>query len=106
MARQLSASVGVGGRNVAPDVTSVQELLNLAPGGLDGPPFPVVVDGVIGPETVGAINRFQSKNFGWADGRVDPNGKTLAKLNAYADMEGDPGPAPSPPSAAKPKAPG
>jgi len=106
MARQLSGSVGIGGKNVAPDVTSVQELLNLAPGGLGGPPFPVVVDGVIGPETVAAINRFQSKNFGWADGRVDPSGKTLAKLNAYAGMEGDPGPAPSPLSAAKPKLPG
>jgi len=85
MAIQIGGSVGLGGKNFRADVQAVQELLNRVKVGQGGPPAPVAVDGLVGPETVGAITRFQKQNFGWGDGRVDPNGQTLARLNACAD---------------------
>jgi hypothetical protein len=63
-------------------VLTVQRLLNGVPPG-EGQPTPLLAeDGWIGPKTVGAINRFQKKQFGWQDGRVDPKGPTLRRLNA------------------------
>jgi peptidoglycan hydrolase-like protein with peptidoglycan-binding domain len=88
MAKQIGNSVGLSGQNARADVGNVQELLNRVSVGQGGPPSPIAVDGLVGPETVGAVTRFQKKNFGWSDGRVDPNGHTLARLNAYADMAG------------------
>jgi len=83
MSKTVSASVGIRGRNIAADVKTIQELLNgVAPA--DGGPQPILkVDGLCGPKTEKAIQEFQLRHFGWkgADGRVDPNGQTLAKLN-------------------------
>lgn len=108
MARQIIGSVGTRGKNAPTDVTTVQTLINLAGGKIGGPPRPIVVDGVVGPETVGAIVRFQSQNFGWSDGRVDPSGKTLARLNDVADgkwgLSSAPVSRPSPPASAGPAA--
>ncbi len=42
----------------------------------------LVPDAVVGPKTIAAIDRFQSKQFdNKPDGRIDPNGATLARLN-------------------------
>lgn len=85
MSKTISASVGIRGRNIAPDVKTIQELLNgVVPA--DGGPQPLLkVDGLCGPKTQKAIQEFQLRHFGWsgADGRVDPNGQTLAKLNEF-----------------------
>lgn len=78
----ITASVGQFGANRSADVKLVQGLLNLIPQHLGGPLVPLVIDGLAGPKTIGAITRFQQMNFGLADGRIDPNQKTLAKLNA------------------------
>jgi len=90
MVIQISGSVGLNGRNMHSDVKAVQQLLNLMPGKLGGPEKPIAVDGLIGPETIRTITYFQKKNFGWGDGRVDPNGQTLSRLNGYADLAGQP----------------
>ena len=34
----------------------------------------------MGPLTIGAIRQFQSKTLGFSDGRIDPGGRTLARL--------------------------
>ena len=78
----ISASVGQFGANRSTDVKLVQGLLNLIPQHLGGPLVPLVMDGLAGQKTIGAITRFQQMSFGLADGRIDPNQKTLAKLNA------------------------
>jgi hypothetical protein len=85
----------MGGVNRPPDVTTVQELLNNVPTGSGGPVPPLAVDGLCGPKTIGAIQRFQRHHFGWpgTDGRVDPGGPTLHKLNEY-DTRGVPNPFP------------
>lgn len=84
MQRNIRASVGaMGGVNLIEDVRTVQELLNGVPPGQGGPAPPLVVDGVCGPKTINAIQKFQLHHFGWsgADGRVDPGGPTIQKLN-------------------------
>jgi hypothetical protein len=78
----ISASVGAGGRNLAADVRTVQELLNGVPTASGGPTPLLAVDGLVGPKTVGAIQRFQRTQFGWADGRADPGGPTITRLTA------------------------
>jgi peptidoglycan hydrolase-like protein with peptidoglycan-binding domain len=50
----------------------------------DGGPDPLlVVDGFIGPKTVGAIDRFQNIQFPqkFPDGRMDPGQRTVTRLN-------------------------
>ena len=85
MARTISASVGSGGVNRKADSTTVQELLNEVPAGQGGPSPQLAVDGLPWTKTIAAIRNFQKVQLGhkWPDGRVDPNGKTLAKLNEF-----------------------
>lgn len=84
MAESITAAVGTPPAvNRAPDVETIQVLLNQVPA-LNGGPQPLLdVDGLIGPKTIGAIRKFQQTNLGFQDGRVDPNQKTLAKLNEF-----------------------
>src|SRR5262249_46986637 len=85
MARNITASVGSGGTNRFDDVETIQELLNAVPADEGGPNPLLDVDGLWGPKTPGAIRHFQQTQFGWAgtDGRVDPNQRTLNKLNEF-----------------------
>src|SRR5687768_4602782 len=79
----ITASVGIGGVNRDPDVRKIQQALNDIPAS-EGRATPIlVVDGACGPLTKDAIQQFQLKHFGWkgADGRVDTDGQTIAKLN-------------------------
>ncbi|PTT91571.1 peptidoglycan-binding protein [Pelomonas sp. HMWF004] len=75
MAASISASVGRDGHNQPADVKVVQALLNQR--GFDCGQ----VDGRCGRRTVQAIISFQSDFTRTPDGRVDPGGKTLARLN-------------------------
>lgn len=76
MAMSISASVGRDGLNQPADVKVVQALLNKR--GFDCGQ----VDGRCGRRTVQAIISFQSRFARAPDGRVDPGGKTLARLNS------------------------
>lgn len=82
----ISASVGIYGKNLPTDVQVIQDALNNVPAG-QGEAFPPLkVDGLCGEKTKKAIQTFQLKHFGWklADGRVDPDKQTIAKLNELA----------------------
>jgi peptidoglycan hydrolase-like protein with peptidoglycan-binding domain len=86
MARTIAAPVGrMGAINRLADTRTVQELLNQVPVAAAGPRPLLDVDGLCGPKTNGAIQTFQQRHLGPArsDGRVDPNGPTLAKLNEF-----------------------
>ena len=83
MAQSISASVGAGGVNRSDDTHTVQQLLNNVPVPRGGPSPKLDTDGKCGPITIGAIRRFQQLNTGFVDGRVDPGGQTIAKLNTY-----------------------
>ena len=85
MDRSIAKPVGDGqkARNLYTDVVTIQQLLNdIAPANGGANP-PLKVDGICGPKTKGAIQKFQLQHFGWklADARVDPGGATLAKMN-------------------------
>jgi peptidoglycan hydrolase-like protein with peptidoglycan-binding domain len=79
----LHGSVGRGGRNLREDVSAIQNALNQMDLANGGPVAPLVVDGLVGPKTMGAIERFQSVQFPakFADGRVDPGQRTVQRLN-------------------------
>jgi hypothetical protein len=85
----ISASVGLGGVNLEADVRTVQRLLNGAPPSQGGPVPKLEEDGKVGQLTVNAIAAFQKKQIGWSDGRVDPGGQTLRRLQAIAEMSPD-----------------
>lgn len=88
MALRVAGSVGERGTNNRTDVWNVQVLLIKVRKGQGEPA--IELDGRIGPETIGAIKKFQKQQFGWAnpDGRVDPNGNTLKHLNLLTDKSG------------------
>ena len=91
----ITRSVGAGGKNDPADVTEIQRLLNLVPVAKGGAAPPFFVFGTCDPTTKAAILRFQKAQVpAFADGRVDPGGPTLAKLNALAA----PSPAPGAPT--------
>ena len=79
MAVAIRGSVGQKGRNNPEDVGKVQSLLNAA-----GAKPTLAVDRQVGPRTIQAIRSYQSRFLRNPDGRVDPGGKTLSKLNAAA----------------------
>jgi len=82
--QKITAPVGAAGAsNQFSDVKTIQELLNQIGVESGGPNTPLITDGKCGPKTITSIQNFQIKNFGWsmADGRIDPEGPTLAKLN-------------------------
>ena len=80
---ELSASVGLNGRNLLEDTTSIQTALNDVPEESGRANPLLVVDGVCGSKTKQAIQKFQLQQFGWklADGRIDPGGPSLERLN-------------------------
>jgi len=85
MAQQISASVGQSGVNRKDDSIKVQSLLNKVPSVQGGPSPLLAIDGLPWQKTIAAIKQFQRVQLGfkWPDGRVDPNGKTLEKLNSF-----------------------
>ncbi len=78
---QLTAAVGKGGRNLKADVSQVQAHINAQAREI-GLPAPLKVDGIVGGQTLKAIELFQRKAVGLQnpDSRVDPGGKTWQNL--------------------------
>ncbi len=83
MSKSIGSSVGKGGKNRPEDVVVIQYLLNCVPSSKGGPTNELILDGLCGNLTGGAIAKFQQAALGFADGRVDAGGQTLAALNGY-----------------------
>lgn len=84
---QIDGSVGQGGDNLERDVRTVQQLLNRQ----DLTPLTALADdGRIGSRTLEAIRHFQTRYLGIQnpDGRVDPDGRTIRRLNAGPSPRG------------------
>lgn len=82
----IQFSVGLNGVNRRDDTETVQTLLNKASARTGVPKKLLKVDGWVGPLTVAAIHEFQKAQFGSSDGRVDPNQKTIRRLNEIAKL--------------------
>jgi len=97
----ILSSVGSRGVNALADVKRVQRLLNHQ----QGTAYrrgPIAVDGLVGPETIGAITDYQRSvvKLSSPDGRVDPGGPTIAALEQHARRR--PGHAPGAPPTTPP----
>lgn len=75
MSIEISASVGRGGVNRKADTRRIQSALNEV-----YPALALTVDGLCGPKTVRRIERFQRGFMRSPDGRIDPGGRSLARL--------------------------
>jgi len=96
----IDGSVGRGGRNLPNDVRTIQAALNNVSSADGGPTLKLAVDGFVGPLTVAAIEKYQTRKLGWADGRIDPDGPTIHALNGQSGGVAAPakgGAAPTPP---------
>ena len=82
---ELQKSVGKGGINGISDVIKVQRALNIL-----FPSLLLDIDGLCGPKTIRRIVRFQKRFMQNPDGRIDPGGRTLKRLNsASPDMQSE-----------------
>ena len=90
----IKGSVGRGGRNNPDDVKAIQAALN-AQDVADGGPSPkLAVDGIAGPLTTAAIEKYQRRHLGWADGRAlaqTPRPVPLARLDLAGVLPPPPG---------------
>jgi peptidoglycan hydrolase-like protein with peptidoglycan-binding domain len=89
----ISQPVGRGplARNLADDVRTIQDALNqVTVKGENGGPMPfLAVDGICGPKTNAAISRFQQVQLKIFDGVIEPNKKTIIRLNEIIDPVSD-----------------
>ena len=81
--KPIAGSVGKGGTNKKADVRIVQAFLNSTPPEDGGPAFLLAEDGIIGPKTQAAIDKFQKKVLRQPDGRIDPQGPTIKALTTF-----------------------
>ena len=81
--KPIVGSVGKGGTNKKADVRIVQAFLNSTPPEDGGPAFLLAEDGLIGPKTQAAIDKFQTKVLRQPDGRIDPHGPTIKALTKF-----------------------
>ncbi|MBE0658795.1 MAG: peptidoglycan-binding protein [Bryobacteraceae bacterium] len=93
MPKTIRIPVGFGASRSPQDVMTVQYLLNCVPAGQGGPSPELAVDGVAGPKTIAAIRGFQRTFMPFPDGRVDPGGQTLARLQRFDPYPNQPMPA-------------
>lgn len=78
----ISASVGSGGKNLKPDVLTVEKLLNRYLAAHGEPPL--TADGTVDIDTILTIQSYQKDVVGIAnpDGKIDPGGKTWKALDS------------------------
>ena len=61
----------------------VQRFLNALLPAEGGPDLVLAEDGICGPRTQAAINKYQKFAVGFVDGRIDPQGKTIRALTGF-----------------------
>ena len=85
---KIAASVGENARNTDSDVRIIQKALNnIMQYNILAPLAQLTEDGIAGRKTKVAIRQFQRVAVGMTapDGRIDPGGKTIVKLNAVVN---------------------
>jgi len=104
----IKGSDGRGGRNSPDDVKTIQAALNAVEPADGGPLLKLTVDGIAGPLTIAAIEKYQKRQLGWSDGRVDTDEPTIHALNGVGGggqspaQKGPKAPPPVPPPKATP----
>ena len=80
--KPIGGSVGKGGANKKADVQIIQAFLNSIPPQDGGPTILLAEDGLIGPKTQAAIDKFQAKALTGKDGRIDTGGPTIKAMTS------------------------
>jgi peptidoglycan hydrolase-like protein with peptidoglycan-binding domain len=80
--KPISGPVGAG-HGKPDDIMTVQRLLNALLPAEGGPDLVLAEDGICGPKTQAAINKYQKFAVGFVDGRIDPQGKTIRALTGF-----------------------
>jgi hypothetical protein len=80
--KPISGPVGAG-HGKPDDITMVQRFLNALLPVEGGPTLILAEDGICGPKTQAAINKYQKFAVGFVDGRIDPQGKTIRALTGF-----------------------
>jgi hypothetical protein len=78
----ISGPVGAG-HGKPDDIKMVQRFLNALLPAEGGPTLILAEDGICGPKTQAAINKYQKFAVGFVDGRIDPQGKTIRTLTGF-----------------------
>ena len=78
----ISGPVGAG-HGKPDDIRTVQRFLNALLPAEGGPNLILAEDGICGPKTQAAINKYQKFAVGFVDGRIDPQGKTIRTLTGF-----------------------
>jgi hypothetical protein len=78
----ISGPVGAG-HGKPDDIRTVQRFLNALLPAEGGPTLTLAEDGICGPKTQAAINKYQKFAVGFVDGRIDPQGKTIRALTGF-----------------------
>lgn len=78
----ISGPVGAG-HGKPDDIRMVQRFLNALLPVEGGPDLILAEDGICGPKTQAAINKYQKFAVGFVDGRIDPQGKTIRALTGF-----------------------
>ena len=81
----INRPVGRGDPRLVPnlpnDVLTIQKALNRFGSKLGGPSPKLVVDGLVGRLTTGAIEKFQTQQLGFTDSKIEPERKTINRIN-------------------------
>jgi hypothetical protein len=80
--KPISGPVGAG-HGKPDDIRTVQRFLNALLPIEGGPDLILAEDGICGPKTQAAINKYQKFAVGFVDGRIDPQGKTIRALTGF-----------------------
>lgn len=80
----IATSVGEGGSNRSADVTTIQKALNHFPDSMGGASPKLTVNGIADRALTEAIEKFQRRQTGFVDGRVDPDKRTVTRINELA----------------------
>lgn len=80
--KPISGPVGAG-HGKPDDIRMVQRFLNALLPIEGGPDLILAEDGICGPKTQAAINKYQKFAVGFVDGRIDPQGKTIRALTGF-----------------------
>jgi hypothetical protein len=82
----IERSVGQGGQNLPNDTLIIQNALNVWLSS-QGDRW-IAIDGLVGPQTIGSIRRFQRGNKLPVDGRIDAGGPAIAMLKSLVGEAG------------------
>jgi hypothetical protein len=77
----IGKAVGLGAPNDPDDVWTIQQALNRFPESMGGPKPKLKPDGIVGRLTAGAIEKFQRRQLGFTDQKIDPDKRTINRIN-------------------------